>query len=425
MSTFELAFAKAKKEGLDNDAATSRAIKEALKIVPEALFDYSNYNKPRLMKAGPIAKLGTQFMTFPLQMTIFMWRNFYKSLPFVGNKQERKEAAVKFYGVMFMTFMFGGAINLWGYSTMVGLAEGLRDALRSDEDEDEDDFGNPLVFRDLDLWFREWFLPTYFGRGSSIANALGLTDEQADMLQRGIKMGPISAITDLNIGASTSLDGMWFRREQSADTVKEAWQEMALDMFGPFGSMGEQLAGSLDEYNNGEFLRSLEKLLPAFFRGIPKALRQSEEGEKTRQGNTLVNAEEYTFGKLLATTLGFQNTTAAELQKKAFLASQLDRNIKKERTKILADLDRAFQRLDNTSSAENEKKLKDALENVEDVFLEVDRFNRKNPMRDYVITTDTLKSSLKNRAERRAKSRLGISVPPEVFELIEKSGGEQ
>jgi hypothetical protein len=88
-------------------------------------------------------------------------------------------------------------------------------------------------------------------------------------------------------------------------------------------------------------------------------------------------------------------------------------------------LDRAFQRLDNTSSVENEKKLKDALENVEDVFLEVDRFNRKNPMRDYVITTDTLKSSLKNRAERRAKSRLGISVPPEVFELIEKSGGEQ
>jgi hypothetical protein len=301
---------------------------------------------------------------------------------------------------------------------MIGLAEGLRDALRSDEDEDEDDFGNPLVSRDLDLWFREWFLPTYFGRGSSIANALGLTDKQADMFQRGVKMGAISAVTDLNIGASTSLDGMWFRREQSADTVKEAWQEMAVDMFGPFGSMVEQLAGSLDEYNNGEFLRSLEKLLPAFFRGIPKALRQSEEGEKTRQGNTLVNAEEYTFGKLLATTLGFQSTTTAELQKKAFLASQLDRNIKKERTKILADLDRAFQRLDNTSSAENEKKLKDALENVEDVFLEVDRFNRKNPMRDYVITTDTLKSSLKNRAERRAKSRLGISVPPEVFENL-------
>jgi hypothetical protein len=428
MSTFELAFAKAKKEGLTNDVATSRAIKEATDVVYESLFNYSQYNKPRLMKSGAIPKLATQFMTYPLQMTSFLVRNFYKSLPFAGNKQEQKEAAIKFYGVLGMTYMFAGVVGLPGYSMIMGMAEGVREALRPDmEDEDEDEYydenddGDPLGKRNLDLWFREWFLPTYFGKGSDLANAMGLTDEQADMLQRGVKMGPISAVTDLNIGSSVSLDGLWFRDDQPAETSKEAFQQFVFStLTGPFGSMGEQIIGAFDEFNNGQFNRGVEKLLPAFFRGIPKAFRQEEEGEKTRQGAEVRNAEWYTTGKLLGTALGFQSTEVAELQKKNFMAKRMIMEVQKERTKTLADLDLAVQRYDNDPSDKNEARLEDAL-------VAIDRYNYKNGM--LAITGDTVSKSLEGRAKRRGIAQEGLMVSPKeapfVFPLVEKSSVTQ
>jgi hypothetical protein len=425
MSSFELAFAKAKKEGLANDVATKKAIEQAPGDTLEALFDYSQYNKPRIMKAGPGSKLFFQFMTYVVQMTSFLVRNFYKSLPFVGNKQERKEAAIKFYGVMGMTFMFGGITGLWNYSTVMGIAEGVREALRPDmEDEDEDEFydenddGNPLGKRSLDLWFREWFLPTYFGPGSSIAKAMGLTDEQADMLQRGVKMGPISAITNINLGGSTSLDGMWFPDKPPAETAEQAFKDFVFSMLGPFGSMGEQIMGAFDEFNNGQVIRGVEKMLPAFFRGVPKAFRQEEEGETTRKGNEVMDAEDYTFGRLLGTTLGFQSTDVAEIQKKAFAAKQIDVAIKKERLKVLDHLDLMLQRFEKDPSDKNE-------ENLEDAFVEIARFNYKNPVRGYLITQDTIRTSIKGRAERRDLTRFGISAPPIIFDLIEKSGEEK
>jgi hypothetical protein len=428
MSTFELAFAKAKKEGLTNDIATSRAIKEATDVVYESLFNYSQYNKPRLMKSGAIPKLATQFMTYPLQMTSFLVRNFYKSLPFAGNKQEQKEAAIKFYGVLGMTGMFAGVVGLPGYSMIMGMAEGVREALRPDmDDEDEDEFydedddGNPLGKRNLDLWFREWFLPTYFGPDSDLAKAMGLTEEQALMLQRGVKMGPISAVTDLNIGSSVSLDGLWFRDDQPAETSKEAWQQFVFStLTGPFGAMGEQIAGAFDEFNNGQFNRGVEKLLPAFFRGIPKALRQSEEGEQTRQGAEVRNAEWYTTGKLLGTTLGFQSTEIAEIQKKNFMAKRMIIQVQKERTKTLADLDLAVQRYDNDPSDKNEERLEDAL-------VAIDRYNYKNGM--LAITGDTVSKSLEGRAKRRGIAQEGLMVSPKeapfVFPLVEKSSVTQ
>ena len=428
MSTFELAFARARKNGMSDDAATKKGIEEATNVVYESLFNYSQYNKPRIMKAGAIPKLAFQFMTYPLQMTSFLVRNFYKSLPFVGNKQERKEAAIKFYGVLGMTGMFAGVVGLPGYSMIMGMAEGVREALRPDmEDEDEDEFydedddGNPLGKRNLDLWFREWFLPTYFGPGSDLAKAMGLTEEQALMLQRGVKMGPISAMTDLNIGGSVSLDGLWFRDDQPAETSKEAWQQFVFNtLTGPFGAMGEQIFAGFDEFNNGQFNRALEKWLPAFFRGIPKAFRQEEEGEKTRQGAEVRNAEWYTTGKLLGTALGFQSTEIAEIQKKNFMAKRMIIQVQKERTKTLADLDLAVQRYDNDPSDKNEERLEDAL-------VAIDRYNYKNGM--LAITGDTVSKSLEGRAKRRGIAQEGLMVSPKeapfVFPLVEKSSVTQ
>ena len=423
MSTFELEFARAKKEGLNNADATDRAINAATNIVYEALFNYTQYNKPRIMKAGAIPRLATQFMTYPLQMTSYLVRNFYGMLPYL-NKEGKRDAAIKFFGTMGMTGMFAGVVGLPGYSMIMGIAEGVREALRpdmedddSDEEYDEDDEGNPLGKRNLDLWFREWFLPNYFGPESDLAKAMGLTEEQALMLQRGIKMGPISAMTDLNIGASVSLDGLWFRDDTPAENSKAAFTEFIFNfVMGPFGSMGQQIASAFDDFNNGQFNRGVEKLLPAFFRGGAKALRLSEEGEQTRQGAEVRNAEWYTTGKLLGTALGFQSTEVAEIQKKNFIAKRMIMGIQKDRQKVLSDLDLAVQRYENDPTDGNEERLENAL-------VAIDRYNYKNGM--LAISGETVSKSLAGRAQRRMEAVEGLMVTPKeapyVYPLLEKS----
>jgi hypothetical protein len=427
MSTFELEFARAKKEGLNNADATNRAIKAATEMVYEALFNYTQYNKPRSIlgidvKRG-LGRLPVQLMSYPLQMTSYLVRNFYGMLPYL-NKEGKRDAAIKFFGTMGMTGMFAGVVGLPGYSMILGMAEGIRELLRpdmedddSDELYDEDDDGNPLGKRSLDLWFREWFIPNYFGPGSDLAKALGLTDEQALALQRGVKMGPISAVTDLNIGASTSLDGLWFRDDTPAETSKAAFQEMAFNSItGPFGSMGQQIASAFDDFNNGQFNRGGEKLLPAFFRGGAKALRVGTEGEQTRQGAEIRNAEWYTTGKLIGLSLGFQSTEVAEIQKKNFLAKRMVMDIQKERQKVLADLDLAAQRYENDPSDKNEERLEDAL-------IAIDRYNYKNGM--LAINGETVSKSLAGRAQRRSEAIEGLMVSPKeapyVYPLLERS----
>ncbi len=423
MSTFELEFARAKKEGLNNSDATDRAINAATNIVYEALFNYTQYNKPRIMKAGAIPRLATQFMTYPLQMTSYLVRNFYGMLPYL-NKEDKRDAAIKFFGTMGMTGLFAGVVGLPGYSMIMGMAEGIREALRpdmedddSDEEYDEDDEGDPLGKRSLDLWFREWFIPTYFGRGSDLAKAMGLTEEQALALQRGVKMGPISALTDLNIGASVSLDGLWFRDDVPAEDSKAAFTQFIFNFVtGPFGSMGQQIASAFDDFNNGQFNRGVEKMLPAFFRGGAKALRLSEEGEKNRQGDKIRSAEWYTTGKLLGTALGFQSTEVAEIQKKNFIAKRMEMDIDKDRKKVLDDLDLAVQRYEDNPTDRNETRLEDSL-------VAIDRFNYKNGMK--AISGETVSKSLSGRAQRRMEAVEGLSVSPQfapyIYPLLERS----
>jgi hypothetical protein len=423
MSSFELEYARQIEQGAKPADAEKAAVNKAVDLVYESLFNYSQYNKPRLMKAGPIPKIATQFMTFPIQMASYLVRNFYGMLPFL-NKSQKKEAAIQFFGTIGMTGMFAGVVGLPGYSMIMGMAEGVREALRPDmEDEDadeyydDDDDGNPLGKRNLDLWFREWFIPTYFGPDSGLASAMGLTEEQALTLQRAVKLGPISAFTDLNIGSSVSLNNLFFTEDVPAENSKEALEQFAFStMTGPFGSMATSLAGAYDDFNNGDLVRGFEKLSPAFFRGAFTTYRLSQEGLQTRQGAEIKDAEFYTTGKLIGQALGFQSTTVAEIQKSNFKAKQMVLDIQKERNKVLEKLDKAFQKFDNNPSDANE-------EAIDDVLVEIDRYNYKNGM--IPITNETIERSLEGRAKRRELAADGLILGEKeaafIYPMLEKT----
>jgi len=408
MSSFELAYADYKQKGMDDKAAFDAATEKALSLTYDALFNYTQYNKPRLMKGSPGAKLATQFLTYPLQMTSYLVRNFYGMLPFL-NKEEKKEAAIKFFGTLGMTGLFAGVTGFPLYSFIMGVAEGVRELMRDEDDEDydEDDEGNPLGKRNLDLWFRNSFIPSYFGPDSNLASALGLTEEDAATLARSVEMGPLSAVTGLNLGASTSLDGLWFRNDTPGDTSREAFQNFVFGFTGPIGSIGVNIAGAFDDFNNGQINRGFEKLSPAWLRGSLTSYRLSKEGATTTKGDEIMDAEFYTTGKLAAQALGFGNTEVAQIQKSNFMAKQIVTKIEKEKATLLNRLDIAVRNDDD--------------DKVDSILEQVDKFNTKNSM--LPISGETINNSLQSREERRGKSSQGLSVTdaqaPFVYPLVE------
>ena len=425
MASFELEFAKLKKEGVSDAEATEQGIKKATKLMYDALFNYTQYNKPRAMKKG-LMRIPTQFLTYPMQMTSYLTRNFISMLSKLPAK-ERKDAAVKFFGTLGMTGLFSGVVGLPLYSVIMGAAEGARELMRPDMDSDDEDpyyddtdAGDPLGKRSLDFWFRETFIPDFFGKGSSLAKALGLTDEQALMLQRSVKMGPISALTDRNIGASTSLNNLFFTDDAPAESSKEAFQQMLVGLTGPFGGMVGQGFAAVDDFNNGHINRGVEKLLPAFLRGSATAYRFHEEGLQTRDGYVVRSPEWYTAARLFTQALGVQSTEVAEIQKKSFLAMQMNESVKRDRQEVLDKLDLALRRYDDKGSESNQKKLDEAIKDIR-------VYNYKN--RPFPIDDDAITTSLENRAKNRGLGIEGLRATEKehavLQPLLEKSRVDQ
>jgi hypothetical protein len=344
-----------------------------------------------------------------------MVRNFYGMLPLL-NKEEKRLAAIKFFGSLFMTFNLAGMTGLPTYSLFWGLVEGIREAMRPGMDEEEEepydpfydqhvfgyDTGNPLGARDLDLWFRAWFIPHYFGPKSDLADYLGLTKEQAQTLSRAVELGPVSAYTDLNINTSVSLDGLWFKNDTPAKDEVDAVENMLIGMTGATGSALGSVAAGVRDWNNGQVDRAYEKLAPfAFFKGAFKANRFATQGAKTPQGDVLRNQEFFTTGKLFAQVLGFGSTELDQLQKHNMMAKQQAIQIENEKKKLLNRF--------NVAVDDEQKDSKTYEENIKKVLKDILKHNKKNGVID-AIEDETLDNSLKARADRRGESYEGLSV---------------
>lgn len=420
MSSFELEYAKAKSQGLSDAAAESRAIDKATELVHEALFDYTQYNKPRYFKKG-LSRLAFQFALFPMYSASFLIRNFYSAIALTTPGQERAEAATKLLGVYLMTGIFSGVTGLPFYSLFVGLAEGARELFRpggDDEDDpekiaramtyDTDPSGAVLGYRNLDLWLRGWFIPHFFGPGSDISKTLGLSDRAAHKLARSVEMGPVSALSDIDISGSTSMadiaNANWMLESSAKALVyflnptgsaKDAATEAAFEnMLGPFGSTIQQATGAYDDFRKGEIIRGMEKLAPAFFRGSLTSIRLYEEGSKTASKDQIMNPEYYTTGKLFAQVLGFGSAEVNALQKANFLAKSEIQKIEAKRTVLL---NRFMTAVD-----------KREYETVGEVASEIRAFNRKNPVEGLVIDADTIDAAIERYIRDRGQNVQGF-----------------
>jgi hypothetical protein len=382
------AYRLGKKQGLSYDEAVQKAVDST----NEALGNYDITNRPRFMQQG-IGKIAFQFKTYPLQMSLLLVTNFKKMIPFL-NKEGKKEAITKFFGMMGTSFLLAGAANMALFSPIMGLMGWAWGQLGLD-----DDWPEELKDLDFETWFRTVFLPEKLG-DVEIGGV-----PVSDIVDRG----PLNAITGYDIGSRIGLNDLWGRDSKETKTSRESAIAFMLDHFGgPTASLLLGFADAYDAYALGDYQKMLEKMLPAAVRNLVVANKYADEGMKTSRGKELVSKDDIRKGELIGQAIGFRPDILAATQGPAFKFSGIDQKITNQRNLLLNKLD--FQlRKDTDNGVE---KFNEILTN------EIPKFNAQYPT--YKLDGASIRNSLRERAKQRESSRAGVNVTKKNIAIVEE-----
>jgi hypothetical protein len=382
------AYRLGKKQGL----TYTDAVQKAVDSTNEALGNYDITNKPRFMQQG-IGKVAFQFKMYPLQMTLLMLTNFRKMLPFL-NKEGKKEAATKFFGMMGTSALLGGVANMALFSPIMGLIGWAWSKMRDDKDWPEE-----LKDIDFETWFRQVFLPEKLGDVTVGGVPV------SDLIDRG----PLNALTGYDIASRIGLNDLWGRASKEVKTSRDSAIAFMLDNFGgPTSSLLLGFADAYDAYALGDYQKMQEKLAPSAIRNLLIANRMADEGMKTGRGVELVGKNDVKTGELIGQAVGFRPDILAATQGPAFKLIGIEQKINNQRNLILNKLD--FQLRKNTD--EGDKKYNEILEN------EVEKFNKKYP--SYALDDDAIDASITKKAEQRATSRAGVVMNEKNIPIYEE-----
>ena len=369
---FLAAYRLNRKAGRDHETSVDNATNDT----NEALGNYGQYNRPDFMKGAP-GKILTQFMMYPVYMTAFLGRNFVEMIKPM-NGRTRWEASKKFFGTMGHTFVLGGAVGLWGFSTVMGFLGAMWNSLKDDEWPEE------VKNMSYELWWRTVWLKEQLG-GTQIAGY-----DLADVLERG----PINAITGVDISSRTSLNNMWLRDTKETATARESALALAVEKAGPTANMILSQLDAYDAFMQGDYKKGVLKAAPAGFRNWINAANYYKEGAKDNKGAEILSRDAFTTGELIFQAVGFRSDLLANTQYVTFKVIGLEQKILNQRNKVMNQLDRAFRDKDFDAYTE--------------YYEDMQKFNTKYPT--YEITTDNLVDSLERRQEQRGKSFRGITL---------------
>lgn len=345
MAALELAYRENKKKGQTHAEAKKNAIEAAVDTTLAATFDFSSYNKPRVLNTG-VGRLAGQFMSYPYMMTSLLARNMYTAIKVSGLEPgERKAAIQTATGALFNIGLYAGltGVPLYGLSTTI--ASMLLWAFGDDEEEEGglsylDENGNIKATYNVDWWFRNVWIPKFFGPDGTAANLFGLDAETAEVVARSVEKGPISAITDIDLSNSVALDFLFFvPRESRADTPEGKVVDYTFSAItGAAGNMVMDYIKAGKDLMNGYTDRALEKL-PKLFSNIAKANRFANEGQ-TNYNRELVgmNADFWSSDKAILQGLGFASTEASQKQQQNYEAKSINVKVEKARADFLDKL---------------------------------------------------------------------------------------
>jgi hypothetical protein len=404
MSSFDLAYEKAKADGYTDAAAFKKAVDTAKDLTYKSMFDYSTLNKPRYFQQ-PAMKVILQFKQFSQQMTYLLARSAYDyigksysdnelkdirysimddhtrnkpGLPPLTEaeldaavqqyvKDVRTEARDRLAGTLGMTAVFAGASGLPMWWAVSGIMNVMHAVFGDDEEE-----------WDFDNWFKNWTNATFGGF-------------VGDSISRGV----VSQTLGADVASRLSLNDMWYRDARKSPDEVTAVQNMIVNLLGPSAGLLINAAEATKQYNDGHIERALETATPAVIKNALKGIRLGTEGRATTiKGNELVG--DITGYEALLQGLGFSPERVAQRQKSNIEMKNAEQNILNRRQALL---DGFFMSIDNSDS--------DMIDRVLD---KVQKFNAANP--GVAITGKNLANSVNTRFKLRAMAEAtgGMSI---------------
>jgi hypothetical protein len=360
------------KRGKDFNAAVDEAVFDT----NEALGNYGQYNRPEFMK-GPVGKVLTQFMMYPVYVTLFLGRNFAEMIKPM-NGRTRAEAAGKFFGTLGTTSILAGAVGLPMFSTVMGLLGWMWNQFK------DDDWPEDIRSMSYELWWREVWLP----------QQLGEAEIGGKKISEIIKYGLANAVTGLDISGRTSINNLWMRDSKEYATVRENAMAMALEKAGPSANMILSVAEAYEAFMLGDYEKGVKKLAPAGFRNYINAYTYFKEGAKDNKGTQILSEDAFTTGELIGQAVGFRSDLLANTQYVTFKVIGLEQKILNERSRILSSMDREYRKGDVDGYVKYLEERKE--------------FNKKFP--SYAIDVDDIIRSLEGKQKQRATSWRGITL---------------
>jgi hypothetical protein len=395
MSSFDLAYEKAKADGYTDAAAFKKAVDTAKDLTYKSMFDYSTLNKPRYFQQ-PAMKVILQFKQFSQQMTYLLARSAYD---YIGKsysdselkdirysilddharnkkpntpplteaeldaavqqyvKDVRTEARDRLAGTLGMTAVFAGASGLPMWWAVSGVMNAMHAAFGDDEEE-----------WDFDNWFKNWTNATFGGF-------------VGDSISRGV----VSQVLGADVASRLSLNDMWYRDSRKSTDEVTAVQNMMVNLLGPSAGLMINAAEATKQYNDGHIQRALETATPAVIKNALKGIRLGTEGRATTiKGNELVG--DVTGYEALLQGLGFSPERVSQRQKSNIEMKNAEQNILNRRQALL---DGFFMSVDNGDDDMRER-----------VIDKVAKFNAANP--GVAISGKNLTNSIKTRMKLRA-----------------------
>lgn len=388
----EIMFLTSFRLSMNEGKSREEAIEQAVSDTHAALGNFTAQNRPRTMR-GPVGRTLLQFKMFPAFLTTYLIRNAYRATAGM-DAATKKEARIQLIGTLMMSATLAGYVGVPGISMAIGAMQAVINMLRG---EDEDD---PLEKRDLENWFRQVYLPDFFGDVKIGDRKLG------EVLDTGM----LDSITGYDMSNSMSMNNIWFPELKEQKTAQATMMDYAMSLLGPSASLFfKQIPGAYDDFAAGRFLQGFEKLLPALFKNPVTAYRYGTEGARTATGAVLKHADEFTKGQLIMQALGFRTEGLAAVQEANFKAEALRQKVIQEKAAVRTRLDR-----------ELELGSDEAVDKAMDKLLD---FNYRNPQS--AIKPSDLPKQLLNRAKERAQSDRGFKVDkamyPYLAELLDLS----
>lgn len=381
LAAYRLAKQKASK-GEASPMNQDDAVNFAENAIEKTQGAYSEDQAPRIFM-NPLIRTVLMFKKFPAHMAA-IYINLFKDMFRSADPAVKTVARRQFALMMGMSGLFSGIVGMPLYYIIRDIAN----LILGEEDE-------PYNF-DLELRM-------------GLVDVLG--DDVGNMMFRGL-LGE----SGLDIGSRVSYESSFLlggtedipflggvfglrdikRGENAEETLKNAMFELV----GPAGGIVSGFFRGGEKIMDGEIMRGVEAMSPAFLRNVVKSGRYATEGALTARGDPIV--EDLTTLEILGQTFGFSPQRLSSQYKINNQIKDLEAELDGRRNSLLDQYAKAVRTKDFGAR--------------QDVKDEIRLFNLANPNPKIQITEDTLERSLAKRESVSKQTQKGIFLRPSMRE---------